>query len=317
MLPHLGNFGQQLRPFGGVGLHQVIFLWRELSLLVQNGIGDRDLAHVVGDGCHADQVNLLLAQALPQGCGPQQVTGDIVNPADVLPGLVASELNGSGQSLHHTHAHGSQLFGLLQQLFPLPFHFRTQPLSGPEQFHHRVHPTLYHIRHHRLANHVHDAQGVGLLNGGIILGRCNQEKGHLLGEALPVHPAKHFNAIHFRHHHVQQHCAQAVTQVLDSLQSLFAVLRLYNLVIRLKDVGQNGPVDLFIVYNQYSFFSGLSHDSRLLLRSGSGNWGKRIPSASAWSGSAPKYPEALPHGHSFLPWWFWQCPRRTHWPSPR
>ena len=60
VLPHLGNLGEQLRPLQGVGLHQLIFLGRQTPFLVQNGVRDGDLPHIMGNGAHPDEPDLLL-----------------------------------------------------------------------------------------------------------------------------------------------------------------------------------------------------------------------------------------------------------------
>ena len=74
--------------------HQLEFLGRQAAPLVQNRIGNRDLAHIVCDSPDADEPDLILGNALAERRVPQQAAGDIVQAADMLARLVAAELNG-------------------------------------------------------------------------------------------------------------------------------------------------------------------------------------------------------------------------------
>ena len=250
-----------MRALGGVGLHQVVLVGGKAAFLVQNGVRDGNFAHIVGDGAHADEAYLTVRKALAQRRFAQQQAGDIVDAADMLARFVTAELDGGGERLHHAHAHFGQLLGLIQKLVPLAFHLRAQQLPRGKQLHHRLHPPAHHKGHHRLCDHVHDAQIIGLLHGVVAGVGGDEEHRHHRREPALAQGAKQLDAVHPGHHHVQQDGTQGAVRLLDQLQRLQAVLRFEDVVVRLKNICQNGTVQLFVVHDEERVFFCRAHVS--------------------------------------------------------
>ena len=248
---HLGDAGEQFHTLDRMGFDHLILFRRQPPLLVQDGVGDGDFAYVVGDGSHPDQIDLLLAQPLPQRGIAQHITGDIPDPAYMLSRFIASEFDGGGQCLHHTHTHFCQFSGLKQQLVPLPLHLRTQQGSGMKELHHRVHPPSDHIGDHRLGDHVHHPKGIGLLHSSRSRVRSNQKDRNLLQNGpLLLQMSQHLQAVHGRHDHIQQDRADGLLMFLQQLQALLAVLRLQYSEFIPENIGQYGTIDLIVVHHK-------------------------------------------------------------------
>ena len=234
--------------------HQLEFLGRQAAPFVQNRVGNRDLAHVMGDGPDADELNLIFRNALAKRRVPQQAAGNVMQAADMLARLVAAELNGGGERLHHAHAQLRHLLRLQQQLIPLPLHLRAQKTAGPEQLHHRIDTADHKEGHHGLENHVHHAELIRLPHGGAARLRGNQEHRNPRGEPAGVQLPEHLDAVHAGHHHVEQNGPQAVAARLDHAQALQTVRGLENGILRAEEIGQDGPVDLLVIHNQNRLF---------------------------------------------------------------
>ena len=56
---------------------------------------------------------------------------DVVDPADMVPGFLAAELDGGGQGFDHPLAEGDHAVGLLQKALLLVFHRAAQPPRVP------------------------------------------------------------------------------------------------------------------------------------------------------------------------------------------
>ena len=183
VLPELGDLVQQLCPLGGVGFHHLELLRGQLPGLVEDGVGHGDLPHVVHDRGQGDLVDLLPRQALPQGGALQQVLGDAPDALHVAAGLLAAELDGGGEGLHHALAQADDALGLAQQVRLLGLHLLPQPAPGLEQLDHRLHPPPHHKGEHRLADDVHHPQLVGLPHHAIAGLGGDEEHGQPGGQA--------------------------------------------------------------------------------------------------------------------------------------
>ena len=250
VIPHLGNVLQQLFPLHRVGFHDLELLGREPAGLIQNGVRDGDLAHVVHHRRQRDVLHGLLAEPLAQLGAGEQLPGDALQPAHMVAGLAAAELDGRRQRSDHAVAQLDDPAGLGQQGILLALHHAVQPPPGPEQLHHAAHPALHQIGHHRLADHVHHAQAVGLLLHVVAGLGGDHEHRHLTGDALLMQPAQHLEAVHFGHHHVQQHGAQPPRICQNTFQPLAAVFRLLDAVLPGKYIFQNRPDHLVVVHDE-------------------------------------------------------------------
>lgn len=61
---------------------------------------------------------------------------------------------------------------------------------------------------------------------------------------------QHLNAVEPGHDHVQQDSTQPVGIGLNGIQSFLSIFCLYNSILRRKYVGQNRPVDHFVINNK-------------------------------------------------------------------
>ena len=236
----------------------------------------------------------------------QQMASDVVNSAHVLARFIAAEFNGGGQRFHHANPHLRQLLRLPQKLILLPRHLRAQPPPGFEQFHYAFHAPAHDIRHHRLGNYVHHAQRIGFLHRRVAGIRRDQKYRRLLRKALLRQMPHQFQAVHFRHHHIQQHRAERVRVRADPLPAFSAVFRLQNGIVRLENVGQNGPVDRVVIHDQHDGFS-LSVPHALPPFPARRPRGLRAPAQSfARSGSIVPPESAWKHGHPCPRAWFYR-----------
>lgn len=249
-LLHLGDLLQQGRALDRMGLHDFKLFFGELPGLAQDSVGDGDLAHVVHDGGQGDVVHIRLGKTVPQFRVGEQIMGDVVDAAYVLAGFAVAELDGGGQCLHHALAEPDDLGGPLQKLCLLAVHHAAEPGTGLVQLYYGLHPPQHHIGDHRLADHVHDAQLVGLLHHAAAGLRRDEEHGHVLRQIAVLQGAQHLDPVHLRHHHIQQDGAQPLRAGEDLLQALPAVFRLLDGVVGGENIFQNAPVDGVIVDDQ-------------------------------------------------------------------
>ena len=203
-----------------MGLHDLVLLGRQAAGFVENGVGNGNLAHVVHDGRQGDVLDLLLAEAVPKAGAAQKQPRDVVNAVDVLARFAAAELDGCGQGLDHAPVQVHDGLGLAADLLFLALHHVGQCPPVLEQLHHRVHPPGDDVGNHRLFNHVHHAQAVGLPAD---LGRfgCDEKhRGPPVRRKGRVDPAQHLHAVHHGHLHVQKHGAHLAAVLFQQAQAL-------------------------------------------------------------------------------------------------
>ena len=202
------------------------------------------------DGGQRDLADLVRGQAVPQRGIGQKKFRDVVDAVDVLAGLAVAELDGRRQRLDHTHVQIHDLLGLFQQLRLLDLHHMAQPAPGLVEFDHRLHPPQHHIRDHRFADDVYHAQLVGFLHHAAAGLRGDQKHRQAAQHVGLFQMPQHLDAVHLRHHHVQQHRAQFLRPGQDHLQPLFAVCGLLNGVMGRKNISQDTSVHLVIIHHQ-------------------------------------------------------------------
>ena len=113
---------QKLRALDGMGLHDLIFLRRQPAGLVQDGVRDGDLAHIVHDRGKRDILDLLLGKALAHVRIPEKILRDIMNPPHMLSRLPVPEFNGGGERLDHSLVQLHDPARLFQKLPMLQLH---------------------------------------------------------------------------------------------------------------------------------------------------------------------------------------------------
>ena len=241
---------QKHRALRGVGLHDLVLLGGKLPRLGEHRVRNGDLAHVVHDGGEGDPLDLVAAQ-LPGEIGMlQHIPGDLGDALDVAARLLVAKFNGGGQRLDHASVQLDDPVGLSQQLHLLGLHHLAQMLSGLEQLDHGGHAAQYHIGYHRLLDHVHNAQLIRLFDDALAALRRDKKHRDLIQQPQLFQPLKHFNAVHFGHHHVQQDGAEGVVGTQQHLKSLPPVHRLLHIIGGREDLAQDRPVDGVVVHDQ-------------------------------------------------------------------
>ena len=222
----LGDTVQNGHALGGVALHDLVFLGGEGAGLGQHRVGYGDLANVVEDGGQSDVLDLILPQSAAKLRAVQQYPGDLADALDVASGLLVAELNGGGQGLDHPLVELNDLLRLLQQGGPLVLHNGTQVLPGLKQLDHRLDAPQNHIGDHRLLDHVHHAQLIGLPHDILTALGGNEEHGDFVQKLPLLHPPQYFQSRHLRHQHVQEDGAEPPAVLQEAGGPDAAVLRL-------------------------------------------------------------------------------------------
>ena len=138
-LAQLGDAFKQQGPLRGVRLHDRVLLGRQFAGLVEDGVRDGDLAHIVHDGGEGDLMDGLIIQPVPQRRIGEQVPGDVVDAADVVARFLAAEFNGGGERFDHALVEANDLLRLREQLRLLALDRSAQALSGLKELDDALH----------------------------------------------------------------------------------------------------------------------------------------------------------------------------------
>ena len=246
LIAHPVKARQNLAAFHRMGFHDLKFLRRQSSRLVENRVRNRDFTDVVHGRCAGDHINVPLIQAILCIAARhvlQQHLGKHADPLDMLPGLHAPVLDNGGQGVDH-HGVGfpqpGRLFG--DQLL------LVQPMQV--QLDNVLDPPFDHMGFKGL---LHDIGGPQVKGPDLVFHRILRRDHHHrnICEFPPFpHLLHHLIPVHNRHHQVQQQSGNLAVVRLQQQQRLFPVLRLQQIVLRLKHPVQNRPVDLHIIHNQ-------------------------------------------------------------------
>lgn len=78
----------------------------------------------------------------------------------------------------------------------------------------------------------------------------DEKHGKRFQPALLLQLPQDAQAIHHRHHHIQQYGAHMVPQGMQLFQTLLAIFCLCDGIVVGKDVFQNGPVEVTVIHDQ-------------------------------------------------------------------
>ena len=259
---------QYVRTDGGVGLHDLEFILRQPTGLIQDGFGNVDLADVVQRRRRADKGNVRRAEVVLVGFLHQRVQQNVGGRLDVQhmhATLAVAELDDMAQNVDHRRVAFLFLVNLLR-------HKADEVLLlGVE--HQRIDDAAAHDGHiERAADVVCRTEVIRAFDiAGCVLGRDHDDR-DLVDPVIFVHHSQHVEAVHLRHHDVQQQKID-VRAGLQNADSLAAILGLQNFVTVAQHFGQDGAVHRRVVGDQD--FSFLVHGSPFCLV-GKGTAQKRI-----------------------------------------
>ena len=240
---------QNFRTDRGVGLHDLEFFLRQLAGLVQDGLGDIDLADVMQRRSGADERNIRGGQVVFVGflheCVQQNI-GGCLDMQHVQTAFPVAELHNMAQYVDHRGAAFLFFIDLLG-------HKADQALLLGVK-HQGIDDAAAHDGHvKRTADVVGSAQIIGALDiAGRIL-RRNHDDGDLVDPVVFVHHGQHFKAVHLGHHNIKQKQVD-VRRGLQNGHSLSAVFRLQNLITVTQHLCQDGAVHRGVVRNQDFLF---------------------------------------------------------------
>jgi len=189
------------RADGGMGADDVELLGRQAARLVEDALGDADLADVVQGGGGDDEADLFLGQMIYVGLfaqPAQQHPGHGLHLEHVLGALAVAELDDVAEDADHDivvplvavdlvgdHAHQPLLVGVERE--------RVLDAALDDE---RVEGT---------ADVVGNAETVAALDGLVVVGGGDHDDRDLVDPAELVHVLEHGEAVHLRHIDVEQH----------------------------------------------------------------------------------------------------------------
>ena len=204
---------------GGMGADDVEFLGRQCARLVQNVLGDADLADVVQGGRGGDEADLVLGQTVYIGLFgqlAQQHLGHGLHLKHMLCALAVAELDDMTEDANHDMAVLLVLIDLVGD------HVHQPLLVGVER--ERVFDTALHNEGvERTADIVGNAKAVTAFDNRAVLGGGDHDDWQLLNPAELIHALEHAEAVDFRHIDIQQQQVD-VHILLDHEEGLRAVL---------------------------------------------------------------------------------------------
>ncbi len=246
---------EHIGPGDGVGLHDPELLVGEAAGLVEDVLRDGDLADIVQGRGQADEADLLLGEGVLVGFlgqAAQQQLGDLADAQHMQAALAVAELDDVAQNIHHQAALAVLLLDLLHHQAHQLFLFIVQQ-QGVD------HPAVDDQRIEGAADKVRDAELEGPLDaGGGVLGRDHDDRDGL-DPAAAVHLLQHAEAVHLRHHDVQQHQRDLLAVAVELLHGLDPVFRLDDLVLAVQHVREDRAVHLGIVRDQQLLLGSTLH----------------------------------------------------------
>ena len=189
------------RADGGMGADDVELLGRQAARLVEDVLGNADLADVVQGGGGDDEADLFLGQMVYVGLfdqPAQQHPGHGLHLKHVLGALAVAELDDVAENADHDIAVPLVAVDLVGD------HAHQPLLVGvePERV---LDAALDDVRVERTADVVGNAETVAALNGLAVVGGGDHDDRNLVDPAELVHVLEHGKAVHLRHIDVEQH----------------------------------------------------------------------------------------------------------------
>ena len=189
------------RADGGMGTDDVELLGRQAARLVEDVLGNADLADVVQGGGGDDEADLFLGQMVYVGLfdqPAQQHPGHGLHLKHVLGALAVAELDDVAEDADHDIAVPLVAVDLVGD------HAHQPLLVGvePERV---LDAALDDVRVERTADVVGNAETVAALNGLAVVGGGDHDDRNLVDPAELVHVLEHGKAVHLRHIDVEQH----------------------------------------------------------------------------------------------------------------
>ena len=242
----LGQIFQHLRTQNGVGVEDG-GLFRRQVVGVEDAVVDSNFADVVEGRGRRDEVAVHPAQAVDVGLLAQtlqQDAGDALHPGDVVDALAVVDLRDLAEDADHHLV-------VLLPVIELLGHQRTETaLTGVE-------PgdigdaAVDDAGIEGAADVVRGTQLVGAADGlgGILAG--DHHDGDLLEPALGGHPGEDIEAVHVRHHDVQQHDGNIRAPGVQKLEALGAVGGFQDLEIIAEDLREDVTVHGGVVHDEH------------------------------------------------------------------
>lgn len=189
------------RADGGMGADDVELLGRQAARLVEDVLGNADLADVVQGGGGDDEADLFLGQMVYVGLfdqPAQQHPGHGLHLKHVLGALAVAELDDVAENADHDIAVPLIAVDLVGD------HAHQPLLVGvePERV---LDAALDDVRVERTADVVGNAETVAALDGLAVVGGGDHDDRNLVDPAELVHVLEHGKAVHLRHIDVEQH----------------------------------------------------------------------------------------------------------------
>ena len=229
----------------GMGADDVEFLGRQCARLVQNVLGDADLADVVQGGRGGDEADLVLGQTVYIGLFgqlAQQHFGHGLHLKHMLCALAVAELDDMTEDADHDMA-------VLLVLIDLVGDHAHQPLLvGVER--ERVFDAALHDEGvERTADIVGNAEAVTALDNRTVLGGGDHDDWQLLDPAELIQALEHAEAVDFRHIDIQQQQVD-IHILLEHEDGLRTVLCLRVIIFLAEDCLEHFSVEFRVVNNQ-------------------------------------------------------------------
>ena len=217
----------------GVGLHDLPLHLGERAGLVQDGIGDGDLAYIVQGGGAGDDGDGAVVQVI-LGTGPghllQQEAGEAADTQDVLSRLHTAVFDNGGQNVHHVVVGLAQQQGLLG-------HQLLQMALVEIELHDVVDAALHGVGLIVQGDDVGSTQLKGLVEPrGVFVGE-NDDDRHLQDVFLHIHPQVALGEL-FGGAHIQQYGGNELMVLLQQQTCLTAVVSLQQIEALGKDLPQ-------------------------------------------------------------------------------
>ena len=222
---------QNGRTHGGVRFHDFERFAGQSARLVENTLGDVDLANVVQRGGGHDKIDVGIVQRIAVGPldeGAEQKLGRGTDVQHVHAALAVSELNDVAEDTDHQVVRLIALVDLLRDKVHQAFLLGVQ-----QQCIDNAAADNGHVE--RPADVVGRAEIVGVFHHAGVALRRDHDNRNLADPVVLVHGLEHTESVHFGHHDVQQQQVniRAAAQYRYGLKSVFGF---YELIIIAKDL---------------------------------------------------------------------------------
>ena len=241
-----GQISQHLGAHGGVGLDHLELFLGEPAGLVDDLVGDGDLADIVEGRGGAGQGDQLRGQVVPVGLFGQGLQEHLRDRGDVehmQAALAVTEFHDVAQDRDH------QVLGLLLLVDLVGHDVFQPPLLGVQQDG-VVHTLTDDLRVEGTGQEIGYAQLVGPADDRGHRLRGDDDHGQIADPVVPVHVSQDTEAVQFRHHDVQQHQGEVLSAALQDGHGLQTVLGFHDVIILFQHIRQQHPVDRRVVHDQ-------------------------------------------------------------------